>query len=196
MKHLKRRHVVTGGIAGVGLTGLGLSGWAFSGLGPAGSGLAGSGVAGAGQPVEAPLAREITWDDLIPPGVPYAEIIGEGEIDEINDTWNPVYDANAVKLNEALDGAYIRMPGYIIPMSYSGTGVTDFILVPYVGACIHVPPPPANQLVFATTREPWPSNQLWDAVWATGTMRTQLQTTEIAETGYALSVVRMEMFTW
>ena len=76
----------------------------------------------------------IMWDDLIPPGVPYAEIIAEGEIDEVNDFWNPVYDENAIKLNDALDGAYIRMPGFIIPFDIGAEGVRDFMLVPYVGA--------------------------------------------------------------
>ena len=44
------------------------------------------------------LAREITWEDLIPPGVPYAEIIGEGEMDEAADTWRPIYDANGANM--------------------------------------------------------------------------------------------------
>ncbi|WP_299677691.1 DUF3299 domain-containing protein [uncultured Roseobacter sp.] len=140
--------------------------------------------------------RDVAWDDLIPPGVPYAEIIGEGAIDFINDTWNPIYDANATKLNQTLDGAYIRMPGYIIPMELGAEGVTEFLLVPYVGACIHVPPPPPNQLVFVVTETPWPSNQLWDAVWVTGTMRTQMKSTDIADTGYALAAVEVEPFDW
>jgi hypothetical protein len=144
----------------------------------------------------ASAAREIMWEDLIPPGVPYAEIIGEGEIDEAADTWNPIFDENATKLNEALDGAYIRMPGYIIPLELGAEGVTTFILVPYVGACIHVPPPPPNQLVFVTTETPWPSDQLWDAVWVTGHMRTQLQSTELAQTGYTLSADSMEVYEW
>lgn len=86
--------------------------------------------------------REITWDDLIPPGVPYGEIIGEGEIDMLNDTWNPIFDENARKLNEALHGAYIRMPGFIVPLEINAEGVSEFVLVPYQGACIHTPPPP------------------------------------------------------
>ncbi len=139
---------------------------------------------------------EIGWNDLIPPGVPYAEIIGEGELDEINDTWSPIFDANATKLNEKLDGALIRMPGFIIPLEIGTKGVTDFILVPYVGACIHVPPPPPNQLVLATAKTPWPSDGLWDPVWVVGTMHTRLQSTELAQTGYALSVETMEIYEW
>jgi uncharacterized protein len=140
--------------------------------------------------------RQIMWDDLIPPGLPYAEIIGEGEIDAINDTWNPIYDANAVKLNEALNGAYITMPGFIIPFDISAKGVTSFMLVPYVGACIHTPPPPANQLVMVDSAKPWPGDQLWDAVWVTGTMRTQLQSTKLGQTGYSLIADDMKVFEW
>lgn len=141
-------------------------------------------------------AREITWEELIPPGVPYSQIIGEGELDEVNDTWNPIYDENGAKLNEALNGALIRMPGYIIPMELGADGVTSFLLVPYVGACIHTPPPPSNQLVFVTSKVPWPSNQLWDPVWVTGVMQTQMQSTELGQTGYALAADEMETYEW
>ncbi|GHA58470.1 lipoprotein [Amylibacter ulvae] len=141
-------------------------------------------------------AREIKWDDLIPPGVPYSEIIGEGEMDEQNDTWNPIFDENATKLNPAFDGAYIKMPGFIIPMEMSVGGVSSFVLVPYVGACIHTPPPPPNQLVFVTTQKAWPSKDMWEAVWVTGEIRHELQTTEVAETGYTLAADKMEIYVW
>lgn len=139
---------------------------------------------------------EITWDDLIPPGVPYSEIIAEGEMDERNDIWLPIFDANATKLNPTLDGAYIKMPGFIIPIELSTDGVTSFVLVPYVGACIHTPPPPPNQLVFVTTETPWPNDDLWEAVWVTGQMQHEIQTTEVAETGYVLNADEMEVYVW
>ena len=139
---------------------------------------------------------EITWDDLIPPGVPYSEIVAAGEMDETNDIWQPVFDENATKLNPVLDRAYIKMPGYIIPIDQSIDGVTSFVLVPYVGACLHTPPPPANQLVFVTTNKPWPSDNLWDAVWVTGQMQHELQSTEVAETGYLLKAEEMETYVW
>ena len=141
-------------------------------------------------------AAEITWDDLIPPGVPYSIIIGDGEIDVVNDTWRPEFDANATKLNPTLTGAYIKMPGFIIPLEISVAGVTSFVLVPYVGACIHVPPPPPNQLVFVTTQTPWPSTDLWEAVWVTGQMQHEIQSTEIADTGYVLQADAMEIYVW
>ena len=166
--NLTRRHVIAAGVASASLA----------------------------RPALAASPKEIGWDDLIPPGVPYAEIIGEGDMDEANDTWSPIFDANATKLNEALNGAYVRLPGFIIPLEIGSAGVTDFVLVPYVGACIHTPPPPPNQLIFAQTKTPWPSEELWSPVWVVGTMYTQLQTTEIAETGYALKVDSMEIYEW
>ena len=140
--------------------------------------------------------REITWDDLLPAGVPYSEIIGEGELDEVNDTWNPIYDENATKLNESLDGSYIKMPGFVIPFDISAKGVTEFMLVPYTGACIHMPPPPANQLVMVNAKTPWPSDDLWDPVWVIGMMRTRLQSTDLGQTGYAIVADQMEVYEW
>lgn len=155
-----------------------------------------SGAVFAPKTAFAGTAREVTWDDLLPPGLPYSEIIGEGEMDEVNDTWNPIYDANAIKLNEALDGAYIKMPGFVIPFDVSAKGVTEFMLVPYVGACIHTPPPPANQLVMVRAAKPWSSDELWEPVWVTGTMRTQLQSTNLGQTGYSISADEMEVYVW
>jgi len=155
-----------------------------------------SGAAVAPQAAIAATPREVMWEDLIPPGVAYSQIIGEGEIDLVNDTWNPIYDANGIKLNQDLNGAYIKMPGFIIPFEVSSAGVTHFMLVPYVGACIHTPPPPANQLVMVNSAQPWPGDQLWDAVWVTGTMRTQLQSTDLGQTGYAITADAMEVYIW
>ena len=50
-------------------------------------------------------------------------------------------------INPDLVGRRIRIPGYLLPLEFSGTSVTEFLLVPYVGACIHAPPPPPNQIV-------------------------------------------------
>ena len=146
--------------------------------------------------VQAAAPREISWDDLIPPDVPYAEIIGDGDLDVENDYWRPIYDANATKLNEELNGAYVKMPGFIIPLELGADGVTEFVLVPYLGACIHTPPPPPNQLVFVRAAKAWPSDELWDPVWVTGRMSTQLTSTEVAETGYSLDAERIEVYEW
>ena len=156
------------------------------------------GLAGLSFPraLSAAETRELMWEDLIPPGVPYAEIIGEGDLNEETDSWRPIFDENATKLNAALHGAYMRLPGFIIPIEQSSDGVTEFVLVPYVGACIHTPPPPPNQLVLVRAIDPWPGDNLWDPVWVEGRMSTQLMTTEVAETGYALTAEKIEVYHW
>lgn len=140
--------------------------------------------------------REIMWEELIPPGVPYSEIIGEGEMDEAADTWLPIFDANGTKFNEALNGQMIRMPGYVLPLDNLMDATQDFILVPYQGACIHVPPPPPNQLVLVHAETPWRLESIFDAVWVEGRLTTSLQSTELAEIGYFLEANKMELYQW
>ena len=151
---------------------------------------------------EAP--RDLSWDDLIPPGVAYAEIIGEGAMDIENDLWNPIYDENATKLNTALEGELIRMPGYMIPLELDAKGVTEFILVPYVGACIHVPPPPRNQIVYAKAPpgKGYPSEDLFDPVWVTGVISAKpvvkelflIDGTSDINIGYSVQATRVEPY--
>ena len=101
---------------------------------------------------------------------------------------------DCLKFNDKLDGKIVKIPGYIVPLDYSGTGVTEFMLVPYVGACIHVPPPPPNQLVYVTTDKPWDTMTLWEPVWVTGEIVIKSQTNEWAETGYEISADKIEFY--
>ena len=81
----------------------------------------------------------------------------------------------AISVVEALDGATIRMPGFVLPIEYAGTKVTEFLLVPWVGACIHTPPPPPNQIVHVVIDESVAreSGGLFEPVWVTGDMYTK-----------------------
>jgi hypothetical protein len=71
----------------------------------------------------------------------------------------------------ALDGELIRMPGYVLPLEFGGDAVSEFFLVPYVGACIHTPPPAANQIVLVRLNQTYKMNGLYDAVWVTGRLK-------------------------
>jgi len=72
--------------------------------------------------------------------------------------------------------------------------VTAFILVPFVGACIHVPPPPANQLVFVTTEKPYESEGLYEPVNVIGMFGTASTRTQLADVAYALSADSIEPY--
>ena len=72
-----------------------------------------------------------------------------------------------------LDGQDVRMPGYLLPLEITDGKVTEFLLVPYVGACIHVPPPPPNQIVHVKLdpEDGLKSGNLIDPVWVIGKIK-------------------------
>lgn len=94
-------------------------------------------------------------------------------------SWQADVEKRQKQVNQSLNGKRIRMPGYLLPLEFSEDGVTDFLLVPYVGACIHVPPPPANQIVFVRLDKKYAVNDLYTAVWITGEMKTKASSREL-----------------
>ncbi len=80
-----------------------------------------------------------------------------------------------------LDGQKIAIGGYLLPLEMDGSNVTEFLLVPYVGACIHSPPPPPNQIVHVTVEEKkgYKSEALFDPVLVTGVMSVKSATKDL-----------------
>lgn len=154
----------------------------------------GSALALAPRVALAQSPRTIAWRDLIPEGIDYPEVVADGEIDVEADTWKPVWDENALQLNTRLEGELIRMPGFIIPLETRAGGITEFILAPFVGACIHVPPPPPNQLVYIKTDKPLQGTGLWTAIWVTGQLEISASSTELAEIGYRMTSPEIEIY--
>jgi hypothetical protein len=74
-------------------------------------------------------------------------------------------------MDENLNGKTIRMPGYALALEYDGKKVKEFLLVPWVGACIHTPPPPPNQIVYVEADEAFYVASRYEAVWIEGTIR-------------------------
>ena len=72
-----------------------------------------------------------------------------------------------------LDGRLVRIPGYALPLETSATALTEFLLVPSIGACIHTPVPPPNQMVFVKMDKPYRAKRLYDPVWITGRIRVE-----------------------
>ncbi|MEP2640726.1 DUF3299 domain-containing protein [Roseobacter sp.] len=155
-------------------------------------------VAAAGAFALTPSARadayvDLEWSDLLPQGqVPlppvFQDLIQHDQLPTSSD--QPASSGVRTDWN----GQIVRLPGFIVPIDYSGAGVTAFILVPFVGACVHVPPPPANQLVFVTTPEPYESSGLFEAVNVIGMFGTSALSTQLADIGYALSADQIEPF--
>jgi len=156
------------------------------------------------QTASLPDATEIEWqdlvpDDFVPPENPYITMSQE-EIDKLMDG-SEESNAEVARITEELsyapvvselDGKRIKLPAYITPLEYDGSAlIKEFLLVPYVGACIHVPPPPANQIVHAESRKAVKFNGMYEPVWAIGTIRAETITSELAESGYRLDVEQL-----
>jgi uncharacterized protein len=75
-------------------------------------------------------------------------------------------------VNPLLNGQIVRLPGYLLPLEFSGKKVSEFLLVPWVGACIHTPPPPPNQIVHVKPEKPVEMSGMFAPVWVTGPMTT------------------------
>jgi uncharacterized protein len=91
-----------------------------------------------------------------------------------------------------LDGKRVRIGGYVVPLDFEATTVKEFLLVPFVGACIHVPPPPPNQIVYVKTAKGFDVEGSFDPVYVTGALKVSSQYTGLAETGYSIEAEKVE----
>lgn len=150
-------------------------------------------------------ARELEWDDLMPkdwnPLVQLEKLReanssnlsdGSAEADRIMQEYLTA-GRNAPVVRE-LDGQRVRLPGFIVPLDFQGTEISEFLLVPYFGACIHVPPPPANQIVYVKTGNAYAVAQLFEPVWVTGTLKAQAFFNDVGDAGYTMEATKIEPY--
>ncbi len=114
-----------------------------------------------------------------------------GDIDHLGGPASPVRDdARPVT---AMNGATGTLTGYLVPIATdSQRRIVELFLVPYYGACIHVPPPPANQIVHIRPDQPLAAGDLRDGYRVTGRLRIARTTNEAATAVYAMDVERIE----
>ena len=91
----------------------------------------------------------------------------------------------------------VLLPGFIVPTAYNDDRrVTEFFLVPFFGACIHVPPPPPNQIIYVKYEQGVELNSLYDAYYVLGELNGQVVRNEMAESAYSLTAETVEIFTY
>ncbi|MBD1568069.1 DUF3299 domain-containing protein [Aliivibrio sp. S10_S31] len=86
---------------------------------------------------------------------------------------------NAEAITQEYDGKKVRMPGFIVPIEFDGLKTTEFLLVPVAGACIHMPPPPANQIVRVSYPEGFTVQNVQYPVWIEGDFHSKKVTEEV-----------------
>ena len=127
----------------------------------------------------APAFQTITWEKLVPPNWdPFKELKGQDlstlqdgdpRATELLKRMREIWDKAPV--NPALVDQPVRIPGYVVPLEDTRDGIKEFLLVPYFGACVHSPPPPANQIIHVLPRSAVKNLRSMDAVWISGVLK-------------------------
>ncbi len=168
-----------------------------------------------GLPALAGDYATVEWTDLMPkedldallnPPPELASIPDGSPEDALsNEVARAVGQANSSRYQQALtstrvkpefNGRNIRIAGFVVPLQFDDNQVvTEFFFVPYFGACIHVPPPPPNQMMFVTYKPGLKLKELYDPFWIEGRLETKLVTQEIGTAAYTLQAERIEPYT-
>ena len=146
--------------------------------------------------------REITWDDLIPTDWKPEAFLADLKLDELQDADPRASEAmqrmrdewDRAPVVERLAGASVRIPGFVVPLETDGEQIREFLLVPYFGACVHVPPPPANQLIHVIPDKPVPAGWNMLPVWVEGVMAVGRVDSEMGVAGYQLRGIKVEEY--
>ena len=146
--------------------------------------------------------KEVTWDDLLPKDWDPMKAITELKLDKLKDSDPRAIEAmeklkrmwNEAPVNPAINGHPIRIAGFMVPLEWGKQEVKEFLLVPYFGACIHVPPPPANQIIHVIADKPFKSKDGMDAVWVNGVIELANSKTDMGDSGYRMRAKKVEAY--
>ncbi len=143
--------------------------------------------------------RQIDWIELLPPEAregfdlapspPVHDYLSGGE------SGLATMQNLDFRVNRELEGKEVKIPGFIVPLELDERGqVTEFFLVPYFGACIHVPPPPPNQIVYVVMKKGIKLESMYSAYWITGRMTAKNRSTRLGAAAYTLTASAHEEY--
>ncbi|MCI0919640.1 DUF3299 domain-containing protein [Pseudomonas stutzeri] len=153
-------------------------------------------------PFAAADVRELQWSELIPADAPPPPPpVAMHNLSQLADALAAEAGPAAAQQSPAepvvkeLDGVQVKLPGYIVPLEVGEDGrVTEFLLVPYFGACIHVPPPPSNQIVHATSELGVKVDELYQPFWIEGPLKVEHASSELADAGYRMEAQKIYLY--
>lgn len=157
----------------------------------------------------------LQWDQLIPQDWNPNSVFDKYSDEELDAMSDEEYYAlqfeaqvlfDSAPTVESLDGEVVQISGYMLPLEFNLTNVTEFLLVPYFGACVHSPPPLANQIIHGTLATDYTMGKLFEPVSISGTLKTVRAQKELGEsglsqtinvdTGYAMEVEEVTLYQW
>ena len=170
-------------------------------------------AAGAASAFAVDAPRQLKWADLVPKTAAAAPLKSKtllrrlGPVDRTRGPPPPPLPEGEFMSVSAGSPAAIKPParrggarrqarsigGYVVPLDFDATTVKEFLLVPFVGACIHVPPPPANQIVYVKADKGFEVGGIFDPVTVTGKIKTTVAFTGLADAGYTIEADNVEL---
>lgn len=146
--------------------------------------------------------RALEWQDLTP-GLSEEAQQAAAElnlrIDQMSDgeieSAMTIIDREGSVLVSELDDTNVELMGYLVPLDFDVEKAEEFVLVPYFGACIHVPPPPPNQIVYVKYREglALSDEKMYLPFRVQGRIKAARAKTELADVGYQLTAKNIEV---
>lgn len=146
--------------------------------------------------------RQIQWTELTPAGWQPPDVLKGLDPSRLSDADPQAIEAlkqlknaweNAPVVN-VLDKQPVRIAGYVIPLDREWDEVREFLLVPYFGACIHVPPPPSNQIIYVRMDKPIDGMMTMDTLWVSGILHVSSMDSPWGRAAYSLQAVATEPF--
>jgi uncharacterized protein len=135
--------------------------------------------------------REIDWLQMMPADEVKALENMADSIDHDGGAAEAIFTSERTVAK--MDGLRGKLPGYLVPITFNGKReVVDMFMVPYFGACIHMPPPPPNQIVYIKPKKPIKIGELWEAHYAIGTLRVTKTSNQVATAVYTMDLERIE----
>jgi hypothetical protein len=137
--------------------------------------------------------KEIKWEELVPKGWDPTKEFKALNLATLQDSDPRAMEAldkmkalfDNAPTEPAMAGKKVRLPGFVIPLERKGELTTEFLIVPYFGACIHTPPPPANQIIHAVLSKPVKMSSM-EPVWTSGTLSLKTADTPWGKAGYRM----------
>jgi hypothetical protein len=144
----------------------------------------------------------LIWDDLVDPSWDPEKLLRDLGIDQMADDDPRAEEAvnrfmelwDDAPINPGMDGKALRIPGFVVPLDYDAGEMREFFLVPFFGACIHVPPPPPNQIIHVRSETGIRGIEAMDVVWVYGRISAKRFDTDMGSAGYTLPLDKVEPY--
>lgn len=151
-----------------------------------------------------PLISHLSYAQAEPEKLNWIDLIPQAERNQFNaqglpmitdhEGNSPVEQVTVGKVRPELNGTLVKIPGFVVPLEGDENTVTEFLLVPYFGACIHVPPPPPNQIIYVKFPQGAPVQELWDVIYVIGQLKTETFASDLGQAGYVLEGKSIEEY--